>query len=103
MFNISVNAPILTTGEYMQHERNRDIGQLIDSHQAITIANWWQSASGVGSIMAEFASGSEVDNELLLMDIDATLQIAYSENASESEIELLGRLMDWVESFSLDA
>lgn len=103
MFNISASGKILTTGEYLEHERNRDIGQLIDSHQAITIASWWQAPGGVGSIMAEFASGCEVDNELLLEDIEATQDEAYASNASESDIEQLGRLMDWVESFSLDA
>lgn len=99
MFNLSSSARILTTGEYAEHERQRLIGELITDAQAKTIASWWEAPSGIGSVLASFASGCEVDNEELLADIKATQDEVYADNPSESEIEQLGRLMDYVESF----
>ena len=36
---------------------------------ALTIASWWQSSGPVGSVLASFASGAEVDRAELLEDI----------------------------------
>lgn len=44
----------------------------ITPESAVTIASWWQSSGTVGSVLAAFASGAEVDRTELLDDIAAT-------------------------------
>jgi hypothetical protein len=48
--------------------------QEIRPESAVAIASWWQSSGTVGSVLAGFASGAEVDREELLDDIAATRQ-----------------------------
>lgn len=47
-------------------------GDEISPNCAVTVAAWWQSSGNIGSVLAAFASGAEVDRTALLDDIAAT-------------------------------
>lgn len=51
---------------------SHNTGREISPATAVTIASWWQSSGSVGSVLAGFASGTEVNRAALLDDIAAT-------------------------------
>lgn len=57
----------------------------IESTTARAIASWYQSSGSVGSVLASFASGREVDRSALLNDISATV---FHDFAGEWPMEL---------------
>jgi hypothetical protein len=70
-------------------------GQLIRANTAVTIASWWQSPGSVGSVLAGFASGAEVDTDELLEDIEATHRMHQMEFRDS---QALARLVDFVKA-----
>lgn len=45
----------------------------IDGQEARQVAAWWQAPSGVGNVLASFASGRAVDRSAMIDDVLATL------------------------------
>lgn len=72
MSTIQVRAHHVTSSHaYECVRQNYGIAEVHPS-VAVTIASWWQSSGSVGSVLAAFASGAEVDREGLLNDIHRT-------------------------------
>ena len=71
--------PILSTAAASPHmnvmrlgkEFETPNGEMPDS-MARTVASWYQSSGSVGSVLAAFASGRDVDRDALFEDIAAT-------------------------------
>jgi hypothetical protein len=78
-------------------------GDPLPDGAALAIASWWQAPTGVGSVLAAFASGAEVEADELYDDVEATVAthgIVGLANASDEErmdAAALHALRDWAE------
>lgn len=80
--------PTLTTRQMMNVYENRKAGIPFSDSAARTVAMWWQSSGTVGSVLAAFASGMEVDENDFLTDIYNTRK-ANPESKDDMDI------LDW--------
>lgn len=68
-------------------------GILITPATAGTIASWWQSPGGIGSVLAGFASGAAVKRAELLDDIHATRQADKPTGDDVTALEMLAKFV----------
>lgn len=62
---------------YVVLASSQEKGREINDACAVTVASWYQSSGTVGSALAAFASGAEVEIEELQEDLSRTIQQQY--------------------------
>ncbi len=82
------HVPTLTTRQMMDVYESRNAGLPFSDSAARTVAMWWQSSGTIGSTLAAFASGTDVDENDLLTDIYNTRK-ANPESKDDMDI------LDW--------
>lgn len=71
----------------------------ISDAAAVTIASWWQSPGGTGSVLAALSTGASWDLEDLLDDIASTRAWARAQNCHTPEDD---RALDMLATWALN-